>query len=463
MNEQTLTTTRNINLISRLKQDSLSFKRLLILALPIAAQNLVQTLLNLVDTLMIGQLGETSIAAVALSNQIFFLLLLFLFGVSSGSAVFTAQFWGKKDIPGIHRALGMALLLGLGGAVLFTLAAQLFPGQILGIYTKDQKVIAAGIPYLRIASASYLFTAGTIIYQGVLRSTGIVRLPLFLSVSALSLNAFFNYALIFGKFGLPQMGIAGAALATSGARILEMLSLVLIIYIRKYPIAGSLRQMAKQNRAFIGRFFHKVSPVILNEIGWSFGMTMFTLVYARMGTEVLAAYNIMDTFSRLTFVLFVGTGNAAAIVLGNMIGESRQTEARRSAKTILMIAPLVAAAVGSIIFTLAPYVPRLFNISPYVGTLIVQMLRIFTIVLFIKVSNMHIIVGILRSGGDTHFCAALELIPLWLVSIPLVAFAGLVLKLPPPLVYLLCLSEELIKYTTGLYRVLSGKWIHDLT
>jgi putative MATE family efflux protein len=463
MNEQPLTVSRNINIISRLKQDGKSFKKLLILALPIAAQNLVQTLLNLVDTLMIGQLGETSIAAVALSNQIFFLILLLLFGISSGSSVFVAQFWGKKDIPGIHRALGMALVLGLLGAALFTLASQLFPAQILGLYTKDQRVIEAGIPYLRIASVSYMFTAGTIVYQGVLRSTGVVKLPLFLSVTALSLNAFFNYALIFGKFGLPQMGMTGAALATSGARITEMLSLVLIIYLKKYPIAGSIRQMIQLNRKFVKRFFHKVNPVILNEIGWSFGMTMFTLVYARMGTEVLAAYNIMDTFSILTFVLFVGTGNATAIVLGNMIGEGLQKEARRSAKTILMVAPLVAAVVGIIIFTLAPYVPGLFNISEYVGNLIVQMLRIFTIVLFVKVSNMHIIIGILRSGGDTHFCAALELIPLWFISIPLVAFAGLVLKLPPPMVYLLCLSEELIKYLTGLSRVLSGKWIHDLT
>ncbi|QEN09380.1 MATE family efflux transporter [Oceanispirochaeta crateris] len=463
MNEQILTEPYTSGILSRLKQDGESFRKLLILALPIAAQTLIQTLLNLVDTLMIGQLGETSIAAVALCNQIFFLLLLFLFGVSSGSSVFTAQFWGKKDLPGIHRSLGMALVLGLSGAAIFTLAAQIFPAQILRIYTKDQRVIEAGIPYLRIASASYLFTAGTIIFQGVLRSTGVVKLPLFLSVTALSLNAFFNYALIFGRFGLPRLGIAGAAMATSGARILEVISLLLIIYIQKYPIAGSIRQLACQNRLFFKRFIHRVSPVILNEVGWSFGMTMFTLVYARMGTDVLAAYNIMDTFSRLTIVLFVGTGNATAIVLGNIIGEGREDEARRSAKTILMVAPLLAAFVGIIIFVLAPFVPGFFNISPYVSTLIVQMLRIFTVVIFVKVSNMHIIVGILRSGGDTHFCAALELIPLWLVSIPLAAFAGLVLNLPPPLVYLLCLSEEVIKYMIGLYRVLSGKWVHDLT
>jgi putative MATE family efflux protein len=463
MNEQILTPLRNINIISRIKQDGDQFRKLLILALPIAAQSLVQTLLNLVDTLMIGQLGETAIAAVALSNQIFFMMMLMLFGISSGSSAFTAQFWGKQDLDGIHRSLGMSLMLGLGGSALFTLASQIFPSQILSLFSKDPDVIAAGVPYLKIASLSYMFTAGTIVYQGVLRSTGVVKLPLFLSVSALSLNAFFNYALIFGKFGLPYLGITGAATATSGARVIEMTALILIIYLKKYPIAGTIRQMLKQNKAFIKRFFHKVSPVILNEVGWSTGITMFTLVYARMGTEVLAAFNIMDTFSRLTFVLFIGTGNAAAVILGNLIGGDRKKEAIRCAKTILMIAPLVAAVFGILIFFTAPFVPGLFNISPYAGSLIVQMLRIFTIVLFVKVSNMHIIVGILRSGGDTHFCAALELFPLWLISIPLVALAGLVLHLPPHLVYLLCLSEEVIKYVIGLYRVLSEKWIHDLT
>jgi MATE family, multidrug efflux pump len=463
MTEQTLSLNSRWNLLARLRQDSDSFKKLLLLALPIAAQNLVQTLLNMVDTLMIGQLGETAIAAVALSNQVFFVLMLLLFGVSSGSSVFTAQFWGKKDLEGIHRSLGMALILGLFGAALFTAAAQIFPAEILRIFTKDEAVIQTGVPYLKIASISYIFTAGTIIFQGVLRSIGVVRLPLILSATALSLNAFFNYALIFGKFGMPEMGITGAALATSGARILEMTALIFMIYKTKSPVAASIKEMLNQNRKFTRKFFHKVSPVILNEFGWSMGMTMFTLVYARMGTEILAAYNIMDTFSRLAFIFFVGTANAAAIVLGNMIGEGRKEEAKRVAKTILLSIPILSAAIGVLIFFLAPVIPSLFNISDHVATLVVQLLRILTIVLFIKASNMHIILAVLRSGGDTHFCAALELIPLWLISIPLVAITGLVFHLHPALVYLFCLSEEIVKYITGLLRVHSEKWVHDLT
>jgi len=447
----------------RIRHDRDFFIKLLALALPIALQNLVATSLNMVDTLMIGQLGETAIAAVALSNQIFFLLMLLLFGISSGTAVFTAQFWGKKDLPGIHRSLGIALMLGLTGAALFTLAAQLIPEVLLGFFTADKAVIAAGVPYLRITSISYLFTAGTIIFQGVMRSTGVVRLPLVLSVSALSLNAFFNYSLIFGKFGLPELGISGAALATTGARILEMTLLISIVYLKKYPIAGSLRQLTDQKKEFLKRYAWKVSPVIMNEVGWSLGITMFTLIYARIGTSVLAAYNITDTFSRLTFVIFMGTGNASAIVLGNIIGEGKKKEAERCARTILLAAPVISLFFSVLIFLLAPVIPGFFNISEDVSRLITTFLRIFSAIMFIKVSNMHIIVGLLRSGGDTHFCMTIELLPLWLVSIPLAAFTGLVLHLPPPLVYTAAFSEEAIKYIFGLRRILSGKWIHDLT
>ena len=454
---------RFTTLPGRIRKDREFFLKLFRLGLPIALQFLVSTSLNMVDTLMIGQLGETSIAAVALSNQIFFLLMLLLFGISSGTAVFTAQFWGKGDREGIHRALGIALFLGLTGAGLFTLAAQTLPRGILSLFTEDRNVINGAIPYLRITSVSYLFTAVTIVFQGVMRSIGIVRLPLYLSVSALSLNAFFNFSLIFGKFGMPELGIVGAALATSGARILEMAALIALTYIRKYPMAASFRQIANQNLAFSRKYVWKVSPVILNEVGWSMGITMFTLIFARMGTAVLAAYNITDTLARLTFVAFMGSANAAAIVLGNMIGEGKIKEAHRCARTILVAVPVAAAFISLMIFLVAPVVPSFFKISEEVSRLIVQFLRILSIVVFIKTSNMHIIVGLLRSGGDTHVCMAIELVPLWLFTIPLVALCGLVLHLPPPVVYSLAMTEELIKYSVGVRRILSGKWIHNLT
>ena len=451
------------NPVSRIREDRDFFVDLIQLGLPIALQNLISTALNLVDTLMIGRLGETSIAAVGLSNQIFFLLMLFLFGVSGGTAVFTAQFWGKKDRSGVHRALGIALLLAGVGTAVITSVVQLRPLQILGFFTNDTAVISEAIPYLKITSASYLFTAGTIVYQGILRSVGIVRLPLFLSAGALSVNAFLNYVLIFGKLGFPTLGITGAALATAGARTLEMFILLFLVYAKKTPLAASLKQLKDLKKAFLKRYLWKVFPVILNEVGWATGVTMFTLIYARIGTSVLAAYNITDTFSHLAFVLFVGSANAAAIVLGNMIGKGERFRAERCARTLLMVVPLAAAFFSLLIFLGAPGIPLLFKVSHQAKGLITSFLRILALVFFIKASNLHIIVGILRGGGDTHVCMMNELIPLWLISIPLTAFCGLYLHLPPVLVYSVALTEELTKYPTGLHRILKGNWVHDLT
>lgn len=452
-----------LQIFRTLREERELFQKLLRFGLPIALQNLVSTSLNMVDTLMIGRLGESSIAAVALSNQIFFLLMLFLFGISSGTAVFTAQFWGKGDRAGVHRALGIALALGLLGSGAFTLAMQLIPERVLGLFTRDQAVIRAAVPYLRITSASYMFTAMTFIFQGVMRSLGMMRLPLFLSMGALSLNAFFNYALIFGRFGLPRLGIVGAAAATSGARVLEMGALIALVYLSRSPAAASFKQLSDQNLPFLKQYAWKVFPVILNEIGWSLGITMFTLIYARMGTSVLAAFNITDTFGRLAYVLFIGSSHAAAIILGNKIGAGRAAEADRGARTILAAVPFGTALFSLMIFSAAPFIPGFFNISAEAARMIPQFFRVFSLILLVKTSNLHIIVGILRSGGDTHYCMAIELLPLWLVSIPLVALAGLVLHWPPAAVYGAAVSEELIKYVMGTRRIRSGRWIHDLT
>ncbi len=451
------------NILHRIKEDKEHLKRIAVLAAPLALQYLIQAMLNLVDTLMIGQLGGSAIAALALCNQIFFLLILLFFGISSGASIFTAQFWGKGDMEGIHSSLGLALLLGLSGALIFTGGAFFAPEALLGIFSKDSSVIKGGAAYLKIVSISYVFTAFTIIYSGSLRSIGRVKLPLILSAIALSLNTFFNYALIFGHFGLPCMGIKGAAIATTAARTGESLALLLILYFRKSPIAASLPQMLKQNKTFIRHFLKRVSLVVVNESGWSLGLTMYTVIYARMGTHVIAAFNIMDTTARLMFVFFEGSALASAAVLGNMIGEGLKKEAIRCGKTILMIVLVLGILTGLLIFLAAPIIPGFFNISSRGALLANRFLTILAFIMFLRVSNMHIMVGLLRSGGDTLFSAALELIPMWCLSIPLCALAGLVLKLPPYQVYLLYISEEVLKYIIGLLRIRSGKWVHDLT
>lgn len=453
--------------------------RLVTLAIPIAGQHLLMTLLNLADTVMVGQLGEVQIAAIALGNQVFFLLMLFLFGVGSGSAVFASQYWGRRDVTGVRRSMGVSLMVAVVGSLIFTVASIAFPEVILRVFSRDALVIAEGAGYLRIVAVSYLFTAITMCFAYALRSTGDTRLPLIATAVSIVLNIAGNYVLIFGALGMPALGVRGAAIATLGARIIELVVIVTITYRRGGPAAAPLRDLLWVDRDFRRRFLKRTSPVIVNEIFWSLGFTMYTVVFGRMGTGYLAAYNIADTVSRLLLVFFIGSAQAAAILIGNVIGEaglendtpgepdepnvSRFGAAQHIGVSLLKILPLVSIVLGAVVFLwVAPVVPRFFAVSPAVAEMIPLMLQAFAVIIAAKILNMHIIVGILRGGGDTTFALLIDVLILWVVGVPAAFLAGLWLRLPAHLVYLAIGLEEVTRMIFGIRRVLSGKWINDL-
>ncbi|TVR68217.1 MAG: MATE family efflux transporter [Spirochaetaceae bacterium] len=464
--------------------------RLVALALPIAGQHLLMTTLNLTDTLMVGQLGEVQIGAIALGNQVFFLLMLFLFGVGSGGAVFSSQYWGRRDVAGVRRSMGLSLALGSGGALVFTVGGVFFPGLILSVFTRDPAVIAEGIGYLRIVALSYVFTSISMGYAHALRSVGDTRLPLYATAVSITLNIAGNYVLIFGALGFPALGVRGAAIATALARLVELIVILSVVYHRKGPVAASLRELVRFDRAFAARYFHRALPVIFNEVFWSVGYTMYTVVFGRMGTSYLAAYTISDTVGRLALVFFIGTANASAILIGNRIGEDagieaeslraprdetpavppgiardpRDSIAQGIALSLLKILPLIALVLGAIIFfPVASWVPYLFAVSDDVRWMVTLLMRAFAFVMIFKIFNMHIIVGILRGGGDTHYSLAIDVSFLWLVGVPMAFLTGLVLGLPVHLVYLCIGVEELGKMVLGANRIVSGRWINDLT
>lgn len=443
---------------------SLNFlPRLLHLALPIALQSLMMTVLNLVDTLMVGQLGEVQIGAIALGNQVFFLLMLFLFGVGSGGAVFASQYWGRRNVHGVRKSLAMALIVGVAGAGVFTLIVETIPGLILAVFTTDTAVIQEATGYLRIVGISYVFTAISIGYAHGLRSVGDTRLPMYATGVSIALNIVGNYTLIFGSFGFPALGVAGAAISTAVARGVEVLLILAIVYRRNGPTAVRRGDLARIDRPFVKAYFSRATPVIFNEILWSTGFTMYTVVFARMGTQFLAAYNISDTIGRLMLVFFIGTANATAVLIGNTVGEGKHDEARRIGIQILRLAPIVAGCIGILVFFgVAPLVPRLFSVSPEVRILIRRFLQMFAILIAAKATNIHVIVGILRGGGDTKYALAIDILPLWLIGVPAAFIAGLVLRVPAPLVYLALNLEEITRVIVGWRRVRSGVWINDL-
>ena len=432
------------------------------LAAPIMLQNLIFSSLNLVDGVMIGQLGESAVAAVGVANQIFFLVSLLFFGVGSGSAIFAAQYWGRKDTERIQSVLGLSLLMSISGAVLFSLVAILLPVQVISIYSKDPAVISQGSVYLQIVAFSYVITAITNSFAFVLRSTENVKLPLLTSLVALSLNTLMNYALVLGNFGLPSLGVKGAAIATVISRLIEVILLLLIIYRRKLPVAAKLPALLNFKILSIKKFFNTTLPVIATEIVWSFGITTYNVVYARIGTESIAAVNIAGTLDKIIFVVFIGLGNACAIMIGNRIGAQENELATIYAKKYLLLGAVGASVLGLIMFIFATPLLSFYQVSAVTIDFTVKLIGLMALSLPVRSLNLILLIGILRAGGDTRVAFFIDAGSVWAVGVPMAFIGAFVLGLPVHWVYLMVLADEIVKLVLGLYRFFSQRWINYL-
>ncbi|OGN93752.1 MAG: hypothetical protein A2Z71_06715 [Chloroflexi bacterium RBG_13_50_21] len=438
------------------------YQRLYKIALPIALQQFIMASLNMVGVVMIGQLGAVPVAAVGLANQIFFLLNLMLFGIYSGCAIFTAQLWGVGDILNIRKVLGLALTLGLCAGTLFLIVAEVFPAGALGIYTKDPAVIALGGDYLRIIGVSFILYAISFCYSAVLRSTGNVQTPLIVTITALSVNTILSYGLIFGKLGLPMMGVHGAAIAVLISRAVECGLLLLLTYRSDSPVAAKFRELFSYNLAFAVRVLKPVLPVVANEILWSMGISAYSVVYARISTDAIAAMNIVGSIDQIALVLFNGIGHACAILVGNRIGAGDEKQAFRYAARSEALGMLGAVGIGSLILVSSNSILSLYNVSPIVIDYAHHVLTILGLLLWLRASNMILFIGIFRSGGDTRFALVLDGVIIWVVGVPLAFTGAFLLHLPVYWVYLLVMSEEITKWVLGVYRFFSRKWIHNL-
>ena len=443
-------------------RDRSFLRELLVIAIPISFQQLINASLNMIDVIMVGQLGETTIAALGLSNQVFFVLILILFGATSGMAIFTAQFWGKQEIEPIRKVLGMSLIVSTCVALIFTLAATLMPETVLGFYTNDVEVITLGSSYLRIVGFTYIPVAIATSYIAVLRSIHLIRLTVIATVSALIFKTILGYGLIFGIAGLPALGVRGAAIGTAAGWTLELILLLILIYTQKTPLAANPLTFFSFDKAFFGRVIKTVWPAVVNELFWSFGITTYYAIYAHIGTDSIAAVNINATIEELGFVVFMGLGNACAVMVGNRIGARKKDEAYEIVRRVIILGVTFAVIVGVIIFFLRDVVVGLYDLSPG-GVKNVRMLMLMmACTLWIRMFNFSTFIGALRAGGDTRFALLMEICSIWLIGVPAAYIAAYVFHLPVYYVYLAVSIEEVAKAFVSAWRFKSKKWIHDL-
>jgi putative MATE family efflux protein len=443
-------------------KDQEFYRKLLLVAVPIIVQNFISSSLNMVDTVMIGKLGDQSIAAVGLGNKVFFLFIVILFGVYSGASIFTAQYWGKEDVKNVRRVLGVSLILGVSIAFIFTLAIMIFPQGILKIFSKDLKVIELGAEYISVVGLSYIFTAISFAYGFSARTIGQGKIPMVVSAISLGINTIFNYILIFGNFGTMALGVKGAAYATLIARIVELILIMFIVYNSNIAIAAKFSELIDFSRDFVVKIFKTALPVILNEFFWSLGMTTYAVFYARMSTEAIASVQIGDTITGLFFILSIGLGNACAVMLGNEIGANNQEVAIDYSKKFFRVGIIFSSILAFILFIASPLIVSFFNVSEGVSNNTILILKIVSLFLVVKTCNMIIIVGILRSGGDTKYAMVIEMGSVWLIGVPLVWLGTTYWNLPIYTIVFLANLEEVVKLAIGIPRVISKRWVKNL-
>lgn len=449
--------------LSALFSDTRFLKKAILLAVPVALQNLMNTFCNLLDTLMIGQLDTVSIAAVGLANKVFFVFSLLVFGVCSGSSILAAQYWGNRDKESIHKVFGMALMVSILSSLLFVLPSIFAPKLVMAIFTNSPDAISVGAQYLRIACLTYPLIAVSNVIVAMQRSVGRVRAPIFTGLLSIGINFVFNYSLIYGNFGFPRLEVAGAATATCISRVCEMLILLGVVYLGRSPIAAGVRALFFGfSRSFVTLFASTALPVIINEFMWGLGVTMYSLAYGRMGDDAVAAITISGTIQDLAVVLFAGLSAACAVILGNELGAGKLARAERYAQNFFVLQFLIVLISAVPLFFGRWAFIGMYNVSPAVARDISRCICVFIAFMPFKMFNYVNVVGVLRSGGDTKMCLFLDTSGVWFIGVPLAFIGGLVLKLPIYWVYALVLTEEIYKMALGYPRYKKKVWLRNL-
>lgn len=438
-------------------------KTLLFLAVPIIVQNLIGASINLLDNVMVGNLGEDQIAAIGIANQYYIIFFNTANGFVMGAGVFISQYWGKREISSIHRFVGISLITSMICAILFSLCGEVFTSNIIKIFSHDKNVINYGTRYLSTVTLSYVFTVISLSFGIALRGTEQTRIPMYASFIGLCFNGILNYGLIFGKLGLPNLGIVGAGVATIIARFVEMSVILITIYwYKKNIVAGKLRDIFDLNIKSFKKFFPTALPIVINDIMWTGGVATYFAIYSILGTNATATMQICGTVNTAFNIFGIGIAAAGSIMLGNLIGADKMHLAQTTAKKVSVVGIILGAVLGVLFFIISPYVIYLFKISKETQIYVVQVLRVMAIILPIRFYGIVQIVGVLRAGGDVMFATLTELIAVWGIGVPMSYLGVKYFGFSITVIYILTCLEEVFKSIVVTFRLFSGKWIRSL-
>lgn len=449
------------NLTKSLNRDFLG--RIFSITIPVTLQNLMGSSRNLVDTMMIGTLGVSSVAAVGAAGKPYFVLMLLIFGITNGSGILIAQYWGKKDDRGVARSVLLTLTLSVSISSIIVILVKIFTPVIIGWTSKDVDVLRLGSEYMRIIIPNLIFQAITLSMNVGLRSTGQVKKCTYTSLIGVTSNIFLNYILIFGKFGLPALGLRGAALGTFYSCMLEMFIIVLFTITNK-KFSLSIRRFVKNVTIDDVRRLLKISlPLAFGSFAWAGGTYIYYIIYGRLGSGELAIMTMLEPLVNIMVAFFTGLATGSGVIIGHALGREEYDTAWSESLAVIFIGFIIGIVVFSSVILLRDIYLGFFSSLPDTTLLLARGVYLFVMLKIVFMAyNIVVIVGILRAGGDTRHILFIDMFGQWAVGIPLGLIAAFVLKLPLQIVVLVVASEEIVKVFLTTKRLRSRKWIRNV-
>ena len=435
-------------------------KEIVRLALPIALQQFMTALVGACDAIMLGKLSQDAMSAVSLATQVTFVFNLFMFAFMAGENMFVAQYYGKGDYTGISQVFSLVTKICGCIAVVFLAGTLFFPEQLMRILTNEETLIVLGSEYLRVIGISYVFSGIAQIFLAIMKNCGAVNMSTLINGVMVILNIVLNAVFIFGLSGFPKMGIKGAALATVLATVVQFLWSVGYVLCRIRAVKFSLRSCEKK---LFGRFWQKTVPLLINNLAWGIGFSMYSVIMGHLGTDAVAANGIANISKNLVVCFCLGLGNAGSIIVGNRLGADRLQEAKEVGETLTKTAIIAGIVSGLVLIALSPFITKMVDLTPTARGYLQKMLLICSYYIAGKSVNCMTIGGIFAAGGDSKFGMLCDSVTLWCITVPLGCICAFILKLPVMVVYFVLNLDEIIKLPVVYKHYKKYKWIKNLT
>lgn len=446
------------------------YKMLLLIALPIVLQNSITNFVSLLDNIMVGQVGTEQMSGVAIANQLILVFNLCIFGGISGPGIFTSQFFGAGNHDGVRQTHRFKLYVSVIFCIIFIALFSTVDEQLISLYLHESdgtedlaQTLIYSKQYLKVMIWGLVPFAISMSYAGTLRETGHTVLPMVAGVSAVVVNLVFNWLLIFGNLGFPKLGVEGAAIATVISRYVELVIILIWTHTHKeqLPYIRGIYKTLKIDKELTVKIIKKGTPLMLNEMLWSVGMTTIIQCYSMRGLTVIAAINISSTLSNLFNVVMMSMGNAVAIIVGNLLGAGKMKEAKETDTKIIATSFMLCIFIGAVLFLLAPLFPRLYNTNDSVRALAATFLRISACIMPIQAIN-HCCYYTLRSGGRTFITFLFDSAFVWVICVPPAYCIAHFTTLGIVALYTIVQLFEIIKSIGGITLVKKGIWLNNM-